>query len=194
MGEVLAEHPEYFTRAAGQQESQAQANGKAAQPSADGGNGRGEKGRFTAGNRFGKGNPHYRRLARNRTLFLEAIGDDDLKALARQLHADALAGDREAARLVLAYVIGRPVDAVDPDQADLHEWQLLAEASPTRAEMLRAIVDDVDLDEALEVVRHHRGQRPQGPQAAFNDALDNLGALAGHQVAQEIEAKAKRRK
>jgi hypothetical protein len=88
-------------------------NGTAEPPADDGLNGRDPAtGKFVKGNKCGRGNPHFRRLARNRTLFLEAIGDDDLKALARQLHAEALAGDREAARLVLAYVIGRPVDAV----------------------------------------------------------------------------------
>src|SRR4051812_24643619 len=65
-------------------------------------------GRFLPGNKCGRGNPHYRRLAANRTAFLEAVGPVQVKALAADLLKRALAGDVDAARLVLAYALGRP--------------------------------------------------------------------------------------
>src|SRR4051794_21302899 len=86
-------------------------------PSADGtppGGKDAATGKFLPGNRCGQGNPHYRRLAANRTAFLEAVGPEQVQALAARLLARALAGDAEAARLVLAYAVGRPQPAADP--------------------------------------------------------------------------------
>src|SRR5262245_62448367 len=90
-------------------------------PSADGTPAGGKDpgtGKFLPGNQCGRGNPHYRKLAENRTAFLEAVGPAQVQALAGRLLAQALAGDVDAARLVLAYAVGRPQAAVDPDGAD----------------------------------------------------------------------------
>ena len=95
-------------------------------------------GRFLPGNKAGRGNPHYRRLAANRTAFLEAVGPEQVKALAIRLCEQALAGDMDAARLVLAYGIGRPLPPVDPDAADVDEWRL-REAWPHFADMLTEV-------------------------------------------------------
>jgi hypothetical protein len=126
MGEVRAEHPEYFTPSAGQPESQAkaQANGKAARPFPNGDNGRDARsGRFVKGNPGGPGNPTFRKLAAARRALIEAVTHHDLKALAAALLKQALGGDHEAARILLSYVVGKPVNAVDPDGADEDEWR-----------------------------------------------------------------------
>ncbi len=100
-------------------------------PSADGTPSAGKDpatGRFLPGNRLGKGNPHYRKLAENRTAFLQAVGTDQIRQLAAQLLRQALAGNLDAARLLLAYAVGRPAEAVNPDRADLDEFRLLGES------------------------------------------------------------------
>jgi hypothetical protein len=108
-------------------------------------------GRFLPGNRCGRGNPHYRKLAANRTAFLEAVGPEQVKALAAQLLARALAGDVDAARLVLAYAVGRPQPAADPDDADAAEWRARREW-PIFADLLGE-VPKIPLGEALDMVQ-----------------------------------------
>ena len=41
-------------------------------------NGRNTNGQFTQGNKYGKGNPYARHVARLRTSLIEAVGDDGL--------------------------------------------------------------------------------------------------------------------
>jgi hypothetical protein len=81
-------------------------------------------GRFTAGNRYGRGNPHARRMAALREAFLSAATGERMRELGEKLLAAALAGDWQAAKLLLPFVLGRPADAVDPDTLDLDEWRL----------------------------------------------------------------------
>jgi hypothetical protein len=92
-------------------------------------------GRFLPGNKLGRGNPHYRRLALARSAFLDVVGPEQVRELARALLARALAGDVNAAKVVLAYAVGRPPATVDPDGADLNEWQL-RQAWPHFADVL----------------------------------------------------------
>src|SRR5262249_23925614 len=104
-------------------------------PSANGANGRDSRGRFARGNRGGPGNPFARRVARLRTLLLAVLGEEDRRAALRKLAEQARTGDLGAAGLLLSYLIGRPVEAVDPDRLDLEEWRLLREA-PDAAEVV----------------------------------------------------------
>jgi hypothetical protein len=63
---------------------------------------------------------------------------------------------------VLAYAVGRPGPAADPDRADLDEWQLL-DGWPTLAQILRAFLDGAEAAEAADLVREARtgaGRRP----------------------------------
>jgi hypothetical protein len=76
------------------------------------------RGRFAAGNRGGSGNPFARRVADLRRALLDAVTPEDLQTLTRQLIAMAQAGDMAAARLVLAYTLGKPAAAVDPDKVE----------------------------------------------------------------------------
>jgi hypothetical protein len=118
-------------------------------------------GRFLPGNKCGRGNPHYRKLAANRTAFLEAVGPEQVRALAAGLLARALDGDTDAARLVLAYAVGRPLPAADPDGADADEWQLL-QAGPGFADVL-AEVGKLTIGEALDRLRWLREQAKPVP-------------------------------
>src|SRR5262249_36175832 len=78
-------------------------------------------GRFTAGNRFGKGNPHARRMATLRQAFLSAATEERMKELGEKLYAAAIGGDWQAAKLFLLFVVGRPADAVNPHTLDRDE-------------------------------------------------------------------------
>jgi hypothetical protein len=85
--------------------------------------GRDARGRFAPGNLGGPGNPFARRTAQLRKTFAEAVSDEDLKELAAMLLFKAKSGDVAATKLVLAYTIGRPTEAVDPDGLDRAEAQ-----------------------------------------------------------------------
>jgi hypothetical protein len=89
--------------------------------------GRDASGRFAAGNRLGKGNPHARRMAALRQAFLSVATEERMKALGEKLYAQAVRGDWQAAKLFLLVVIGRPANAVDPDTLDREEWLLCQE-------------------------------------------------------------------
>ncbi len=91
-------------------------------PPADRGD-RDSRGRFVRGNRGGPGNPHARRSAALRQAMLEVVTGDDLKAIMRELIERARLGDVAAARLVLAYAVGKPDRAVDPGLADAAAWE-----------------------------------------------------------------------
>ena len=84
------------------------------EPSAPTGNGRDSSGRFTKGNPGGLGNPHAKRVARLRAALLEAVTEEDIRAIVAKLVEQARAGDLYAAREVLLRTLGRPV-----------EWDLL---------------------------------------------------------------------
>ncbi|HJT79366.1 MAG TPA: hypothetical protein VJ739_19375 [Gemmataceae bacterium] len=93
-------------------------------PSANGDNGRDARGRFTKGNPGGPGNPFNRQLAALRKALVATVTEDDIRAVTAELLRRARDGDVLAIRLLFAYVIGRPTDAVDPDTLDQQEWDL----------------------------------------------------------------------
>ena len=57
----------------------------------------------------------------------------------------------DAARLVLAYAVGRPQPAADPDRADAEEWRLHREG-PLFADVF-AEAGKIVFREALDIVR-----------------------------------------
>jgi hypothetical protein len=95
---------------------------EAATPVAPRASGRGPDGRFVAGNRGGPGNPNARHCARMLDLFRTCISDEDMVHLYRVLYEKAMKGDVAAAKLVLAYKIGKPSPCPDPDAIDRDEW------------------------------------------------------------------------
>jgi hypothetical protein len=138
-------------------------NGHAEPPSPNGDNGaapggaeappagRDANGRFTKGNRGGPGNPHSRHVAKLRSALVNAVTEEDMVAIARNLVGRAKLGFVAPLKILLQYVLGRPAEAVDPDEMDLREWQL-ADSSPTRTEVLRALFNNLPAAAAAELV------------------------------------------
>ena len=75
-----------------------------------GSNGRDEQGRFAKGNPGGPGNPNGGRVARLRAALLDAVTEDDVRAIVLKLVEQAKAGDLQAAREILLRTLGRPVE------------------------------------------------------------------------------------
>jgi hypothetical protein len=92
-------------------------------------------GRFQPHNQGGSGNPFGRQVARNRRLILTALSDEEVLAVVRKLHEQALAGNVAASKLLLQYVAGKPAAAADPDRVHHEEWKLRQE-QPTTEEMI----------------------------------------------------------
>ncbi len=87
------------------------------------GNGRDSQGRFVKGNRGGPGNPFARRTAALRVALCAALTEDDVRAIVLAMKEKAKAGDVAAAKLVLGYAVGRPVEVVNPDTLDEAEME-----------------------------------------------------------------------
>lgn len=86
-------------------------------------NGRDHNGRFAKGNAGGRGNPFARRTVQLLEVFHRAVSEEELFTLTRKLLELALAGDVAAIKIVLAYKIGKPREAPNPDELDLEEWR-----------------------------------------------------------------------
>jgi len=92
--------------------------------SANGTNGRNSNGQFAKGNPGGPGNPYARHVARLRASLIEAVGDDGLKDIVQGMVTAAKGGDVAAAKLLLSYLLGKPVESVEPDYVEIHEREL----------------------------------------------------------------------
>src|SRR5207244_2051551 len=84
----------------------------------DGRSGHDAKGRFTHGNKGGPGNPYARQVAALRKVILNRLTEQDLLAITEALLAKAKEGSVGAAKLLLAYALGKPASAPDPDRLD----------------------------------------------------------------------------
>ncbi len=63
---------------------------------------------------------------------LEAVGDDDLRAIVAKLVELAKGGDLAAIREVLNRAVGRPAEPPDPDNLDVTETELARRRSVAR--------------------------------------------------------------
>jgi hypothetical protein len=88
-------------------------SGKTVAPSETPRPGRGAGGRFANGNPGGPGNPFAARVGKLRSTLLDVVSDAELSKVAAAMLKAAKRGDVNAARLLLSYAIGRPVDPVD---------------------------------------------------------------------------------
>jgi hypothetical protein len=93
-------------------------------PSTNGNNGRNSNGQFAKGNKLGTGNPYARRVARLRSTLLDSVGENGLADIVQGMVAAAKGGDVAAAKLLLSYLLGKPVESVEPDYVDIHEREL----------------------------------------------------------------------
>jgi hypothetical protein len=108
-------------------------------PSTNGSNGRGAFGRFNKGNVGGAGNPFARQVAALRSAFVRAVSEQDIDDIAMALIIRAKSGDVPAAKLLLAYCIGKPVDTVEPDRLDIDEWKLTQQTAAEPSEFTDAL-------------------------------------------------------
>ena len=74
-------------------------------------NGRNESGQFATGNKHGKGNPLFGKVATLRSAALKSVTPATVKGLIKSLIDQAMAGDIAAAKLILPYLIGQPATA-----------------------------------------------------------------------------------
>lgn len=82
-------------------------------PSPNGTNGRCGNGRFAVGNAGGPGNPHVARVAKLRAVLLDAVTEDDLRAVVAKLVGLAKCGDIAAIKLLLERTIGKPPQSIE---------------------------------------------------------------------------------
>ena len=68
-------------------------------------------GRFKVGNRASLGNSMARRTARLRSALVGAVSIGDIERIVAALVGQAAGGDVGAAKLILAHVLGRPVES-----------------------------------------------------------------------------------
>ena len=80
-------------------------------PSANGSNGRDDRGRFASGNPGGPGNPLAAQVGRLRAALLEAVTPEDIAAIIARLIEQAKGGDVRAIREVLDRTLGKPQEA-----------------------------------------------------------------------------------
>jgi hypothetical protein len=74
-------------------------------------NGQTARGRFAQGNLGGPGNPYARRTAALRSALLDAVTEQDIRAVARALLKRAKAGEIPAIRELLDRLLGKAGDA-----------------------------------------------------------------------------------
>jgi hypothetical protein len=101
---------------------------------------RDERGRFKKGNGGGPGNPYARRCAHLRQLLHSASTDEEILEIFEVLKKLALKGDVAAIKLFLAYQIGKPTEAPDPDTLDQQELKIVMESHAQRHEEVNNIV------------------------------------------------------
>ena len=95
-------------------------------PSPDGFNGRDEQGRFAAGNRGGRGNPHAAQVGRLRAAMLESVTPEDIAAIIARLIELAKEGDVRAIKEVLDRTLGKPQEADFIERLEAIEASLAA--------------------------------------------------------------------
>ena len=81
-------------------------------------NGRSPGGRFALGNAFARGNPNARRMHELRQALLAAVRPEDVQAVGARLLELARAGDIQAAKVWLEFVIGKPSQAIELSGVD----------------------------------------------------------------------------
>ena len=84
-------------------------------------NGHDANGQLAKGNPGGPGNPFARRVAALRKVILDRLTEEDVLAITEALLAKAKEGSVGAAKLLLAYALGKPASAPDPDRLDGQE-------------------------------------------------------------------------
>lgn len=88
--------------------------------------GRDNRGRFTAGNAGGPGRPPAATVHEHRAAMVAAVTPKDIAAIMQALVEKAIAGDVQAAKIVLERFFGRPADTETLERIERLEQQLEA--------------------------------------------------------------------
>jgi hypothetical protein len=107
--------------------------------------GRGPDGRFAKGNPGAPGNPFARQVAALRQEALAAVTPADVRAILAKMVELALAGNVPAAKLVLAYSVGKPAPTPEPDKLDIQEWRGFKETAPMLLEAESLLTPNPDV-------------------------------------------------
>jgi hypothetical protein len=142
-------------------------------PTAGDNTGRDANGRFVAGNRGGPGNPFARRIAEFRKAIVEAATPQKVAAVVAKLEEKALEGDVAAAKLYLAYAIGKPGPMPDPDRLDVEEGRLVQQEMELFRLMAQAIFYPL-LETGLDMVRTGR---PAASDKFVKRMVDGIAAI-----------------
>ena len=59
-----------------------------------------------------------------RSALLDAVGENGLADIVQGMVTAAKGGDVAAAKLLLSYLLGKPVESVEPDYVEIHEREL----------------------------------------------------------------------
>jgi hypothetical protein len=133
-------------------------------------NGRDGGGKFTVGNRCGRGNPFMRQLSANRSAILKVVGPEQVEQLIRTLLQRALCGDLDAARVLLSYSVGRPGEVADPDDVDGDELRRLLKR-PLALEVILSALEGVDPARVIDHIKDAHAKKPADPTAALGDKI-----------------------
>jgi hypothetical protein len=115
--------------------------------------GRDSAGRFTRGNTVAKGRVHAfaKQAAALRQAFYAEVTPGDMRRVVRTLITEATAGNLQAARLLLLWVLGKPAEAVWPDAIAARETvEAQADQTPPPLPAARGTYLDADLHKTLE--------------------------------------------
>ena len=138
----------------------------AAPPSSD----RTAAGQFARGNPGGPGNPFARQVAALRQTVVSFLTPERLERILLAVLEKAARGDLAAARLLLAYGLGKPGPTVDPDRLDAQEWAGFKETADMMREMPQ-LLGAPDPELPLKAVRATRPVLAQEIGRKLGDAL-----------------------
>jgi hypothetical protein len=137
--------------------------------------GRDANGRFTKGNPGGPGNPFTRRVAEFRAAIVAAATPEKVAAVVAKLEEKALQGDVAAAKLYLAYAVGRPGPAPDPDRLDFEEGRQVQQEMTLFGLLARAVGYPL-LETMLDMVRTGRPVASDGFLKKLRDGIAAIDA------------------
>lgn len=138
----------------------------ARRPSTNGSNGRDARGRFAAGNVGGPGNPHAHRVAKLRSIMLEAVTQKDMREVVKVLIKRAKEGDVAAIRELLDRCVGKPRQAFDVEVDGRPDSAARDPAEMSDVELAKSVIEGgLKLHPVLQakcehVYREHFGTLP----------------------------------
>jgi hypothetical protein len=184
----------------------ASAAGDAA-PRADG---RSDDGRFYFKNPGGPGNPFARTVALLKKTLLKMVPPERLERMLEPILQMAEQGDKQALKLILPYLLGKPQIEPHPDRLDFLEWQTLREAagwmqdvksilalpSGTFAlDLVRDMQPDMDRLRAREMGFAFRaqGKTKENVMEHLSDPVNGLGKLHKEMARQQTGSQKKKK-